>query len=370
MKFTVSQSALSTALSIVSKGMASNSTLPILSGIRISADQGTLELQTTNLSISIRHQIPANVEESGVTVISGKVLSGIVKTLPDTAVTFEGDERQMNITAEKSTFRLNVLDAADFPEFPEFQLERSVELPGQLLSTMVDKVYRVTSRDNSRPVLTGIYITVDNNIIRLVATDSYRLAVCDTTVATNQADDGFQMIIPGQVFHDVLSIPAETDSILIGSTESQVVFVFGNTTYVSRRIEGNYPDYRRIMDGISCQTSVNFDVAELNAALKRVSVVVSDNSNPSVRFNVDGEANLLSLYATSSERGEATETIPVEVQGSTTQISLNYHYVFDCVNALSGEKNVTLELQNGSTPGIFKSYAKINYLYLLMPVRM
>lgn len=370
MRFTVSQTALSKALSIVSKGIASNSTLPMLAGICISAKNGTLELQTTNLSIFIKHSIPANVEEEGTTVISGKVISNIVKTLSDAAVTFDGDSSQLTITSEKSVFKLNVLDAADFPAFPEFQLERSVELPSQLLSTMVDKVYKVTSKDNARPVLAGIFMTVANNVIRLVATDSYRLAVCDTNVATSQADDGFEMIIPGQVFHDVLSIPSDVESILIGSTESQVVFVFGDTTYVSRRIEGNYPDYRRLMNGVSCETSVDLDVVQLSAALKRVSVVVSDNSNPSVRFDVSADGNLVKLYANSSDRGEASESLAAEVKGSDTAIALNYHYVFDCVNALSGEKNVTLELQDAMKPGIFKSYSKINYLYLLMPVRM
>ena len=138
MRFTVSQSSLAKALSIVSKGMASNSTLPILSGIRISANEGTLELQTTNLTISIRHRVAANVDEPGETVVSGKILSSIVKTLADAAVTFEADGSSLVITCEKSAFKLNTLDPSDFPEFPTFVLNRSVELPSDLLSQMVD----------------------------------------------------------------------------------------------------------------------------------------------------------------------------------------------------------------------------------------
>ena len=134
MKFTVSQSALEKALLVVTKGMAPNSTLPILSGIYIKAAEGTLEFQTTNLTISIRHKIAANVEEPGETVVSGKILSNIVKTLPDAAVIFEGLDRTVGITCDKSHFLLNTLDPHDFPEFPQFDIERSIELPSALLS--------------------------------------------------------------------------------------------------------------------------------------------------------------------------------------------------------------------------------------------
>ena len=118
MKFSVSQSSLAQALSVVAKGMATNSTLPILSGIYIKAEDGVLEFQTTNLNISIRHKIQANVEEDGTTVVSGKILSNIVKTLPDAAVTFEGSGHVMSISCDKSSFRLNTLEPSDFPEFP------------------------------------------------------------------------------------------------------------------------------------------------------------------------------------------------------------------------------------------------------------
>ena len=219
MKFTVSQSSLMKALSVVSKGMGANSTLPILSGIYIKAADGTLEFQTNNLTISIRHLIPANVEEPGETVVSGKVLSNIVKNLSDAAVTFEGGERTIEISCDKSTFRLNTLSAGDWSGFPEVNPERQIELPCDLLSTMVDKVYKVTSKESSRPILQGILLTVEDNTIRLVATDSFRLAVCDASVES-PADEAFRAIVSGNVFHDVLSMPTLEDSIQIGITES------------------------------------------------------------------------------------------------------------------------------------------------------
>ncbi|WP_072500315.1 DNA polymerase III subunit beta [Olsenella phocaeensis] len=367
MKFSVSQSALAGALAVVSKGMASNSTLPILSGVYIKAEEGVLEFQTTNLTISIRHKIQANVEEAGATVLSGKILSNIVKTLPDSAVSFEGAGHTVLISCEKSKFRLNTLEAGDFPEFPDLSPDRSIELPSGLLSQMVDKVYKVTSKDSSRPILSGILLSVEENTIRLVATDSYRLAVCDSNTETSSVDEAFVAIVPGNTFHDVLTLPSMTEEVMVGITDSQVVFSFGNTTYVSRKIDGTFPNYRQLLPP-SCTTSVRIDVPQFAAALKRVSVIAL--ANPSVRFDIDADGKVLKLSASSPDQGESTELLPVEVEGEGMAIALNYHYVFDCVNAATGQDSITLELQSAMQPGIFKSYSKINYLYLLMPVRM
>ena len=344
MKFTVSQSSLMKALTVVAKGMGANSTLPILSGIYVRAADGTLEFQTNNLTISIRHLIPANVEEPGEAVVSGKVITSIVKNLSDAAVTFEGSDRTLVISCEKSTFRLNTLNPADWAGFPEVRPERTMELPSELLSKMVDKVYRVTSKETSRPILQGILLTVEDNTIRLVATDSFRT-----------------------VFHDVLSMPTMTDTLSIGTTESQIVFTFGNTTFVSRRIEGNFPDYKQLLPP-TCATAVGLDVAEFSSALKRVSVIALQNA--SVRFDIDADAGLMRLSARSPEQGESSETLPCDVEGQSLSIALNYHYVFDCVNAVSESKQMRLELQGSVQPGIFKCNGKVNYLYLLMPVRL
>ena len=367
MRFTVSQSSLAKALSVVSKGIATHSTIPVLGGILMRVQNGTLEMQASDLDTSIRHKIAANVEEEGSTVISGKMLNNIVKNLADSSVTFDGGDGTISVSCDKSSFHLNTLNAADFPSFPEVAMERSVTLPNDILSEMVGKVYKVTSRDASRPILAGVLLNVEQNLVRLVATDSYRLVVCDTNVDTPDLSDTFEMIIPGTVFHDVLSLPSDTDSIIIGATANQVVFVFGNTTYVSRRIEGNFPNYRQLLPS-SCLTSVKMQVADLSGALRRVSSIATSNS--SVRFDVDPDGQQITLSSTSPDQGDAREVVNVSVEGNPNSICMNYRYVGDCVGALDASSEVTLELQESMRPGVFKSYGKINYLYLLMPVRM
>ena len=367
MRFTVSQSALSDAIAVVMKGIASASTLPILSGVLVRATDGTLEFQTSNYTISIRHRIAARVDEEGQMVIPCKMLSNICKTLPDAPVSFELAERQVNITCEKSSFRLNTLDAGDFPEFPTFALERSVELPANVLTEMVNRVWRVTSTDKNRPVLNGVYMTVENNTIRLVATDSYRLAVCDTQVETSSLEGSFELNVPADAFNDALSITGGQGTIMVGSTDTQVVFVAGNTTYVSRRIEGTYPNYKALLPQ-TCATTVKIDVEALSAALKRVAVVAQANS--AVKFEISAETGTLSLSAISNDQDIANETVDVAVEGASGVIAFNYHYIFGCLNVLGREKEITLELQSYQQAGVFKSYDKINYLYLVMPVRI
>lgn len=367
MKFTVSQTALARALAVVSKGIGSAATLPILGGIYVRAEAGSIEFQTTNTTISIRHAIAANVEEEGETVVSGKILGNVVKTLPDAAVAFESDGGYVGISCGASHFRLNTLDARDFPEFPAIEPEQSVELPSALLNSMVDKVYKVASKDTSRPILAGVLLTVKDNTIRLVATDSYRLAVCDTNTETSSADEPFEAIVPGGTFHEVLGLPSMTEQVVIGLAASQIVFSFGSTTYVSRRIEGNFPNFRQLLPA-TCDTSVKIDAGNLAQALRRVSVIAA--SNPSVRFDIDADGSLLKLSASSPDQGESTELIDVEVEGESMAIALNYHYVLDCVASSAQDKEVSLELLSSMQPAVFKSYGEINYLYLLMPVRM
>lgn len=367
MKFTVSQASLSEALAVVMKGVAGTSTLPILSGVLVRAKDGVIEFQTSNYTIAVRHRIAARVDEEGAMVVPCKMLSNITKTLPDAPVSFELEEHQVRVRCEKSSFRLNTLDVGDFPEFPSIALESSVELPANVLSEMVARVWRVVSTDKNRPALNGVYTTVENNTVRLVATDSYRLAVCDTQVETSTLDGSFELNVPADAFNDAIGITGGQGTILIGCTDTQVVFVAGNTTYVARRIEGMYPNYKVLLPK-ACTTTVKIDVATLSAALKRVATVAQNNS--SVKFEIDAEAGTLGLSAVSSDQDAASETLDVEVEGQSGVIVFNYHYIFGCLNVLSREKEVTLELQSYTQPGIFKSYDKINYLYLVMPVRM
>lgn len=367
MKFSVSQGSLTQALSVVLKGVASNATIPVLGGIYIQAKDGILEFQTTNQTIAIKHKVAANVEEEGSTVVSGKILGSLVKNLPDAAVDFELIGSEVKITCGKSTYKLATLPPSDFPEFPTYEVNETVELPLDLLQEMVEKVYKVVSKDAARPILSGILLTVEENTIRLVATDSFRLAVCDSNTETSNLQGSFSTIVAGSTFHDVLNLPVEADTVMLATNETQVIFTLGNTTYVSRKIEGTFPNYRQLLPA-NYTTLVTLDTESFMAALRRVSVIAQVNS--AVRFTVDTQEQVMRLHAQAPDQGESTEEVSVKVEGSDLEIGLNYHYVFDCISAVSDQKEISLELTETMKPAVFKSYSRINYLYLLMPVRL
>ena len=366
MRFTITKTALQTATSVVSKAVVQNATVAFLAGIRIEAKDGWVEMQSTNLAVSIRHSVQATIEEEGVVIVSGKILQSIVKALPDAPVNFDinDGETVLTMSCKRSKFRLNTLEATEFPEFPQVKASTSVTLPSALMSDMTNRVYKVASKDNTRPILQGVNITISNGTVSMVATDSYRLAVCDTKAPDDAGE--FNAIVPAATLRDVMGMPTMTDELFIGRSDNQVIMMFGGTTFVTRRIEGNFPNYRQLLPS-SCTTSFVTSVNDIAATLRRVSVVAS--SNPSVRLDIDSEGHLVRLSCSAPDSGESKEEIDCDVTGNSMSISLNHHYLSDCLDGV-GEDDLTMELTGPMQPAIVKSYGKVNYLSLLMPVRM
>ncbi|MDO5043718.1 MAG: DNA polymerase III subunit beta [Coriobacteriia bacterium] len=366
MKFTVSKDTLLIAVNTALKGIAASSRLPILSGILLSAKEPYLTLQSTDLEISIQDKIQALIEEEGACVVPGKVFAQIIKSLPDANITFTLEDTVLLIDCERAHFKLNTMSADDFEEFPSYEINTSVQLPSQLLLDMVSKVKKAASTDKNRAILNGILLTVENNTVRLVATDSYRLAIADTNVETSSLESNFELIIPSNVFYDALSLAGEKEDVLIGETSNQIVFTFKNTVYIARKIEGNFPNYKQLIPEESA-TKLSVSNNDLVDALHRVSVMAGQ-ATP-VKFSIDAQNQTLTLYAQTPDQGGAKESIPAEIEGENMDIAFNYSYVQDGLSYKDSE-SLDLELQSSLRPGIFKSYGAINYLYLVMPVRI
>lgn len=366
MKFTVNQSALAEAVGIVWKNMGSNSNIAILSGIYLKAENGVLELQTNNLITRARHRIPANVEEPGETVVSGKTMTNIVRLLPDAGVTFNGGERSIHVQCGRATFRLNTLPAEEWDQFmfPELSFETIIELPSDLLRRMVDKVYRSVSKDQARPILTGINLTLADNTITLVATDSYRLSVCDSHVASTES---INMVVQGQLFHEILSLPNMTETLRIGVNDTHIYVSFGNTEMIISRIEGMFPNIKQILP-TSSLTALTIKRDEFEAAIKRVCSI--DTADKTVRLDINVEDQTMRISKTSIESGEASETLGFEIEGESCQIGLDYRNIQDGLASMSEKNELRFELQTSKAPCVFKVNGEINYLYLMMPIRM
>ncbi len=365
MKFSINQSELQNALSVVLKGVSTRSTLPILSGILIDAQGDGLTLQTTDLELSIQYSLPALVEEEGKAVVPGKLFSEIVKNLPDAAVHVDASEESAVITCDASSFSIKALNHEDFPGFPHVDTTQRIEIPFTQFQSMVRRVARVVSKDESRAILTGVFITLEEGLLKMVATDSYRLAVTEAELPDSQADS-FKAVISGSFLNEIASLSMPNAVVSLALAENQIVVECQNTVFINRRIEGNFPNYKQLIpDGYTTRAKV--DVARLVAAVKRSSILGS--SDAPVKFDLNVGSQTAQLSAATQDVGAAQETISCEIEGEDAEIAFNHSFVLSGLSSVEGD-DVYLEVQSSLKPGIFRSETPENYLYLVMPVRI
>ncbi len=367
MKLTVARGELVDALSVVSRGLSSRSTLPILSGILLSASaEGEVTLQATDLEVSVRKNLPmVSVERPGLTVVPGKLFADIVRSLPEAAVTVSLEGDSLSVSCLQSSFAVRTLPADDFPRFPEIQPDTSIRLPSARISEIVRHVSKAVSRDETRPVLTGILLTVEGNSVRMVSTDSYRLAVKESLVEEGSFDD-LQVVVPGKVMEEVSRLAPESEDVTIGVSENQAIFAFGSTEFVARRIEGTFPNYRQLIPKES-ETTVVVPREEAVAAVKRVSLLAQHNTP--LRLTVNAEDQTLSLSAQTLDVGDASEDLMAKVDGPDVEIAFNHAFLLDGLLAADGE-SVEMNIVSPLKPGILTSQGDEGFLYLLMPVRL
>lgn len=365
MKLSIARSELLDALTVVSKGMSARSTLPILSGILITAEDGAAVLQSTDLEVSIKHTVPALVEAQGSTVVPGRLINDIVRTLPEAAVTLETDGEMMVVRCQQASFTLKTLNPADFPKFPEVEVAHSVSLPADLITSMVRKVGKAVSRDETRAVLTGVMLVMEGPSLRMVATDSYRLGVAEMILDQPPSED-MEVVVPGKALDEVTKIASGSEKVLLGTSENQIVFAFGETTFVTRRIEGSFPNYKQLIPK-ETETSVTIPTDEFMAAVKRVSLMALHNAP--LKLSVSVEDQTLSLSAATQDVGDASEDVMVKAEGKDVDIAFNHSFLMDGLVS-SGEETLSLEIVSALKPGLLKSLGSAEFLYLLMPVRL
>jgi DNA polymerase-3 subunit beta len=365
MKFSIARSELLDALNVAGKALSSRSTLPILSGILASTAEGSLILQATDLEVSVKHTVPALVEKEGQSVLPGKLVSDIVRSMPEAAVTIETENDIAHITCGSSSFTVKTLSGFDYPRFPEVSVDKKIVMPGKVLAGMVRMVSKAVSRDETRAILTGILVVVEGPTVKMVATDSYRLAVKETVLETPAGEDA-EVVVPGKALEEVARLAADSPTVSIGIAENQVLFEFGDSVFVTRRIEGTFPNYKQLIPK-ECGTKVTLMADELSSAVKRVALMAQHNSPLKVAVNV--EDMTLSLSATTQDIGDASEDLMVKAQGQDVEIAFNHAFLMDGIGSADSEQ-LDLEVQDALKPGLLKTGGDDSFLYLLMPVRL
>ena len=365
MKFSVNQSELQNALSVVVKGSSTRSTLSILAGVYIKAEDGRITLQTTDLELSIKVTCFAMVEEPGDTVVPAKLFLDIVKNLPDMAVRIEADDATATVFCDSSTFSLKALNPLDFPAFPEIKADQEAQFPFKAFSSMVKRTAKVVSHDETRIVLTGVLVSCVGTSLKMVATDSYRLAVAETELE-QPCPEEFEAVISGSFLQDIASLPQSDDPITLALNENQIVVSYRDTTFINRRIEGTFPNYKQLIaDGATTQATLSTHA--LSDAVRRVSLL-SNKVSP-VQVRVDADAGVVTLVTNSQDIGNAQENLICEVTGESVDIAFNFSFMLDGLNSIDTDA-VRLDLFGPMKPGILRATEGENFLYLIMPVRV
>lgn len=365
MKISIARGELLDALSVVSRGLSSRTTLPILSGIHVSTHGDKVVFQATDLEVSVKTSSKSRVDEPGQTVLPGKLLTDVTRSLPEAAVTIETSTAgTASVVCGQSSFSMKTLSPDDYPKFPDISPEQTVTLPADTFSHIVHQVSKSVSRDETRPILTGVLVVVEDNTLRMVATDSYRL--CIREVVLGDVSGNIELVVPGKAMEDVAKLVGGEATMSLGVAENQVIFTFGDTTFISRRIDGSFPNYRQLLPK-EYGTRAVVDRVELLEAVKRVSLMAQHNTP--LRVKIAPEDHTITLSAGTQDIGDATEDLQVTPEGEGVEIAFNHAYLMDGVSIAEGD-TVALEVTSPLKPGVLKPAEGDGFVYLLMPVRL
>jgi DNA polymerase-3 subunit beta len=362
MKLTCSRDELTQRLGIVSRGVSSRSSVLVLTGILLRAEAGRLHLAATDMELSLRTSLEADVDAEGSAVVPGKLLLDIARGLPVESASIEHrpEEGVVVITAGTATYRLHTYAVEDFPRLPEIDATPLSSLDGEALLDTVSRVSRSASRDESRPVLTGILVRLEAGLIVMAATDSYRLSVKETHVDGSLPE--LDAIIPARALQELSRISPDGE-LELGVHENHVIFGAGDSWLTTRRIDGQFPNYKQLLpEAFEYELPLPRD--ELLDVVRRVSVMVTRNSPLRLRF-AEGE---LTISAQSQDVGEARESMPAGYTGEPMEIGFNAEFLRDGVESIQGDE-VRLKLISPLRPAVLQADGD-DFTYLIMPIRL
>lgn len=361
-------------LALVSRGVSARSAIQLLGGILLEADGGAMRLSATDMEISIQTGAPAEeVAEDGRVVIPARIFNDVVRSLPAGSISLAHDraEGMVRLSSRENEYRIRAYAAEDFPQLPTFDEEQAFKISGEALVETVEKVSRSYSRDETRPVLTGILVSFEESRLRMVTTDSYRLSIKETELATT-FDGSREAIIPARAMQEVGRIFSGTDEeqVEVVLSENQALFRIGDVLFGTRLIEGNFPEYRRLLP-TSFAREIPVAREDLMETLRRVNLFAA-RQTPPVPVSMAFTEGAVEVSVSNGDVGEARETLPAGSSGEEFRISFNPSYLLDGVSAVDSEK-VVFKLNEPLKPGLITPEAgdggEPDFLYLIMPTR-
>ena len=379
MKFRCERDALSEAIGSAGRAVASRSgALPILSGLLVRTTADQVELAGSDLELTIRVGAPAECDDDGAAVLPARLFGDIVRALEPGAVSVDVGEEEARITSGRSQFSLRVLPADDFPRLPEVA-GSGVRMDSAALAEALRQVISAASRDDARPILTGVLLVAEGSGLRLVATDSYRLAVRDlpgeTVLAaalSGAAGGGRHVLVPAKALGELQRLLGSGDreggggQVELSFSDRDACFDTGRARVSTRLIEGQFPNYQQLIPtGYPNRLIVPREA--FIEAVKRVRLIGRDRDNAPIRLAMGPSG--LELTAIVHDVGQAHEVLDAKYEGTETMVAFNPDFLLDGLQAISSEE-VLVETLDTSKPAIVKSAEDSDFLYLLMPVRV
>jgi DNA polymerase III subunit beta len=368
MNLTISKEQLMTGLQAVQNVVSTRTTLPILSNVMLKADADRLELTATDLDVTVTCSVEAKVKKPGSSTVPVKKLFGIIRELPAAEIELQVDEKNVcTIQAGSSFYKINGLAAEEFPPAPTFKDDKKVVLQQETVRGMLKKTSFAMSADESRYVLNGIFISLKDHKMTMVATDGRRLALVDEEVDINEASHG-EFIVPAKAVNELNRLLSDKGEIEVRYAENQASFHLKDEKglsvhMVTKLIEGNYPNYRQVIPS-ETKERIALGREEIMQALRRAEIMTSEKSN-SVKMSFG--KNKLEITANSPEVGEAKETVAINYKGPEMAIAFNPKYMIDPLSALANDE-VFMELIDELSPGVLKINGP--FLYVVMPMRL
>jgi DNA polymerase III subunit beta len=367
MKLSTRRDALFAQLQTVTRAASTRSAVQALSGVQIQAAAGAIELRATDMEIGLRVPLEGEVAREGAVVLPARLLVDVVRALPADELTLElrAAEQDVELTSGSATFHIRTLRLEDFPPLPEPEGDERVDVPGPALVETVMKVARAASRDETRPVLTGILVSASGEDLRMVATDSYRLSVKETRLES-ALEGSFEANVPARALQELTRIvsQAAAEDVAVSVRTNQVVFEVDGTVLSSRLIDGQFPNYRQLLPD-AFEHELQLAAGEIADVVRRISLLAQKNAPLRLAFT-EGE---LTVSARTPDVGEARESLPVPFQGEPLEIGFNPEFLRDGLEAIEGG-DVLLKLISPLRPGLIHAADGSGFIYLLMPIRL
>lgn len=378
MNFTINRSAFISQLNNVLRAISSKTTIQILTGLKMVVNEDNIVLTGSNSDITIESVINANdadndltIEETGAIVLPARFFSDIVKKLPDKKVTIEVTSGfQADITSGSAKFQINGQDAENFPHLPEIETNKSVTLPNDILKEVIRQTVIAVSKQESRPILAGVHMTLKDGVLTAVATDSHRLA--QRKVVLENIDNGidFDVIIPGKSMEELSGMISDVhEDVQMQVTENQVLFIFGNTHFYSRLLEGNYPETSQLIPQ-TADTTVELEAGAFLSSIERASLLSHESRNDVVKLSLKPSENLVRISGDSPDIGTVEEEVVTSaLDGNDLEISFNPNYMKDALRSF-GQATIKISFTSPLRPfTLVPTEDQENFVHLITPVR-